>query len=216
MPPSPRHPHRRCAIGKHRRAVRLTTVPARPAADRGYGILPTGSFLGEAARKGAPDVASCRPLGGRMVPAMAAERDTDSHRVMDEEVRSGRYRHPVTALDEALDRLPKVELHCHIEGTMRPATLVELAASSGHALPTTDSDELYRTASSAQKQPAVKPAPRRAPTLRRRPLSFAWISCRSLLNESQLGFTASPLCGRVNHKPDRGVIRIRASAPAGR
>ena len=53
-------------------------------------------------------------------------------------------RHPVTALDEALDRLPKVELHCHIEGTMRPATLVELASSSGHRLPTTDPDELYR------------------------------------------------------------------------
>ena len=27
----------------------------------------------------------------------------------------------------ALDRLPKVELHCHVEGTMRPPTVVELA-----------------------------------------------------------------------------------------
>ena len=39
---------------------------------------------------------------------------------------------------EALDRLPKVELHCHIEGTMRLETLVELAARSGHALGTSD------------------------------------------------------------------------------
>jgi adenosine deaminase len=50
----------------------------------------------------------------------------------------------VTPLDEALDRLPKVELHCHIEGTMRPATVLELARKNGVALPTTDLDELYR------------------------------------------------------------------------
>ena len=25
---------------------------------------------------------------------------------------------------EALDLLPKVELHCHVEGTMRPETVV--------------------------------------------------------------------------------------------
>ncbi|MFL5677342.1 MAG: adenosine deaminase [Chloroflexota bacterium] len=45
---------------------------------------------------------------------------------------------------EALDRLPKVELHCHIEGTMRLETLVELAQKSGQALGTTDPAELYR------------------------------------------------------------------------
>ena len=50
---------------------------------------------------------------------------------------------PLT-LDEALDRLSKVELHCHIEGTMRPATLVELAERGGLALPTRDPGELYR------------------------------------------------------------------------
>src|SRR5581483_11993390 len=50
----------------------------------------------------------------------------------------------VTTLDEALERLPKVELHCHIEGTMRPATVLELARKNGIALPTTDLDELYR------------------------------------------------------------------------
>jgi adenosine deaminase len=47
-------------------------------------------------------------------------------------------------LDEALDRLPKVELHCHVEGTMRPSTVLELAARNDVALPTTDLDELYR------------------------------------------------------------------------
>ncbi len=47
-------------------------------------------------------------------------------------------------LDEALDQLPKVELHCHVEGTMRPSTVLELAARNRVPLPTTDLDELYR------------------------------------------------------------------------
>jgi adenosine deaminase len=47
-------------------------------------------------------------------------------------------------LEEALDRLPKPELHCHIEGTMRAATLIELATRSGRPLPSTDPDALYR------------------------------------------------------------------------
>lgn len=45
---------------------------------------------------------------------------------------------------EALDSLPKVELHCHVEGTMRPETLAELAAKSGRELGTADSRDLYR------------------------------------------------------------------------
>ena len=44
----------------------------------------------------------------------------------------------------ALDRLPKVELHCHVEGTMRPGTVVELAARNGIPLPSADPTELYR------------------------------------------------------------------------
>jgi adenosine deaminase len=45
---------------------------------------------------------------------------------------------------EALDLLPKVELHCHIEGTMRAETLVELAARDGRTLRSTEPAELYR------------------------------------------------------------------------
>lgn len=44
---------------------------------------------------------------------------------------------------EALERLPKVELHCHVEGTMRASTLVELAAKNGLRLPVIDPVELY-------------------------------------------------------------------------
>lgn len=44
----------------------------------------------------------------------------------------------------ALDQLPKVELHCHIEGTMRATTLIELANRQGTELPATNPTELYR------------------------------------------------------------------------
>jgi adenosine deaminase len=45
---------------------------------------------------------------------------------------------------ERFDRIPKVELHCHVEGTVRPATVVELARRAGRALPVDDPTELYR------------------------------------------------------------------------
>lgn len=45
---------------------------------------------------------------------------------------------------EACDRLPKVELHCHVEGTVRPATVVELARKAGRPLAVDDPRVLYR------------------------------------------------------------------------
>lgn len=49
----------------------------------------------------------------------------------------------MTALRAALDALPKVELHCHIEGTMRPRTVIDLAGANGIPLPTADPSQLY-------------------------------------------------------------------------
>lgn len=46
---------------------------------------------------------------------------------------------------EFLRRLPKVELHCHVVGTMRPATLAELATRRGLRLPR-PVEALYRYA----------------------------------------------------------------------
>lgn len=46
-------------------------------------------------------------------------------------------------LARALDALPKVDLHCHLEGTMQPTTVVDLARKNGIPLPTADPAELY-------------------------------------------------------------------------
>jgi adenosine deaminase len=43
---------------------------------------------------------------------------------------------------ETIRRLPKAVLHDHLDGALRPATVVELAREAGHTLPTTDPDEL--------------------------------------------------------------------------
>ena len=43
---------------------------------------------------------------------------------------------------EAIRALPKVALHDHLDGGLRPETLIELADAAGHELPTTDPDEL--------------------------------------------------------------------------
>ncbi|MCO1338216.1 adenosine deaminase [Kocuria polaris] len=40
--------------------------------------------------------------------------------------------------------LPKVSLHDHLDGGLRPATIIELAAEIGHELPATDAEELGR------------------------------------------------------------------------
>jgi adenosine deaminase len=45
--------------------------------------------------------------------------------------------------DEYLRRVPKVELHCHFEGTVRPQTFADLAKKHGVELPTQDADKLY-------------------------------------------------------------------------
>jgi adenosine deaminase len=45
--------------------------------------------------------------------------------------------------EEYLRGVPKVELHCHFEGTVRPQTFADLARKHGVQLPTDDADRLY-------------------------------------------------------------------------
>jgi adenosine deaminase len=50
----------------------------------------------------------------------------------------------MTLTDSEILALPKVLLHDHLDGGLRPATVIELAAEIGHELPSTDPGELQR------------------------------------------------------------------------
>src|SRR5688500_20133391 len=47
-------------------------------------------------------------------------------------------------IDTFLQRMPKVELHVHLEGSMRPHVLLELARRNGVDLPAVDEEGLRR------------------------------------------------------------------------
>lgn len=45
---------------------------------------------------------------------------------------------------ELLESLPKTDLHVHLDGSLRLATIIDLAGQQGVELPATDPDELFR------------------------------------------------------------------------
>ena len=51
---------------------------------------------------------------------------------------------PVEITPELIQELPKTELHCHLDGSLRPETLIELAAKRGVALPADEPEALKR------------------------------------------------------------------------
>jgi len=50
----------------------------------------------------------------------------------------------MTLAPDVIRAAPKVLLHDHLDGGLRPATIIDLAAAIGHPLPRTDADELGR------------------------------------------------------------------------
>ncbi|WP_167200980.1 adenosine deaminase [Brevibacterium pigmentatum] len=48
------------------------------------------------------------------------------------------------ASDDPILQLPKVSLHDHLDGGLRPSTMIELADSIGHTLPASDAESLRR------------------------------------------------------------------------
>ena len=43
---------------------------------------------------------------------------------------------------DQIKRLPKALLHDHLDGGLRPQTIIDIAKEIGHSLPTTDASEL--------------------------------------------------------------------------
>src|SRR4051812_1817029 len=79
-----------------------------------------------------------------VVPISVPAADSSSAKVV--KVRMAGF--PVWCLDEDMEELtaevirlvPKVLLHDHLDGGLRPATIVELAAEVAHELPAADAD----------------------------------------------------------------------------
>ena len=44
---------------------------------------------------------------------------------------------------EIINKLPKAELHCHLDGSLRIKTIIELAEIQGVELPSKNEDDLF-------------------------------------------------------------------------
>src|SRR5689334_18803809 len=54
----------------------------------------------------------------------------------------GNVSEPIALTDDLIAAVPKVSLHDHLDGGLRPATIVELAREVGHPLPADDAESV--------------------------------------------------------------------------
>src|SRR5690606_32960065 len=96
---------------------------------RGAGeSLREAAALGRQAEQG--EALSLRSRRSRMVTARRSSDPSSGRRSM-------------TSIERSrIEQLPKAELHVHLDGSLRPHTLLELAAAQGKPLPRSDAAEL--------------------------------------------------------------------------
>ena len=66
-----------------------------------------------------------------------------------------------TPTREQVHRAPKVLLHDHLDGGLRPQTIIDLAAEVGHELPAGDADGLGRWFAAAADSGSLETTPSR-------------------------------------------------------
>lgn len=59
----------------------------------------------------------------------------------------------LTPLKTFIQRIPKAELHCHLEGSIQPATLLKLAESHSIKLPFSDEESANKFYKERKPQP---------------------------------------------------------------
>ena len=60
---------------------------------------------------------------------------------------------------DTIRKLPKAELHCHLDGSLRPRTVLELAEDQGVELPTTHLGQLTTLLKQAGRDPGPTDLP---------------------------------------------------------
>lgn len=63
---------------------------------------------------------------------------------------------PTTPTLDEIRKVPKALLHDHLDGGIRPASIIDLADAIGHRLPSTDVDELARWFTAAADYPSLE------------------------------------------------------------
>ncbi len=103
--------------------------------------------------------------------------------------------------DSPFRQMPKVELHCHVEGTARPRTVAELAAAHGVDLGVETPEDLYRYESLADFLNAFGTVC----SVLRRPADFAMLAYEAAEDAATAGIRYREMFFSPGFHLDRGV-----------